>query len=106
MVSAVWEDARVLASKSAQLLHAFAARRHASAHENELNENTEESRKSPSDLMESLLGEQKALQITLGKRWDSIGESTSEDGHLTLPPVDLFDCLLRLFQSVCMVHAV
>ena len=100
MVSAVWEDARVVASKSAQLLHAFAARRHAGVQQEGENEKIEERGESISGLMENLLGEQKALQITLGKRWDSIGESTSEEG-LTLPPVDLFYHLLRLFQSIC-----
>lgn len=95
LISAVWEDARVIASKSAQLLHIFSTRNSYQG-------------KSISHLMETLLIEQKALQTRLGKRWDAIRtapnhtkEVSSEDRNLALPPMNLFDSLLDVFQSVC-----
>eukprot|EP00956_Cyclotella_meneghiniana_P010319 scaffold14253_cov72-Cyclotella_meneghiniana.AAC.5 len=99
LVSAVWEDARVIASKSAQLLHTFSAQQH---------DKSSEQGKSISLLMETLLIEQKALQTRLGKRWDSIHtspnhykEDSSEDRNQALPPMNLFDSLLDVLQSVC-----
>lgn len=103
MVSSCWEDARVVASKSAQLLHSFAAHQ---------NNRPEQGDKSISLVMDSLLKEQKALQSRLGKRWDEIRTSphhvidseSSEDSNLALPPIDLFDSLLDMFQSICADH--
>jgi hypothetical protein len=101
MVNVVWEDARVVASKSAQLIHNIAARQH----------NDDTNSQECENLTERLLNEQKALQTRLGRRWDSIrtsphqmtGESTTseESNNLMLPPLNLFDSLLDLFQSVC-----
>lgn len=106
MISAVWEDARVVVSKSAQLLHTLAARQR---------DKLETARQSDSIsvLMDNLLKEQKDLQTKLGKRWDSIHAPSlqkSDDGndsvsaevdYMTLPSIDLFDALLDMYQSVC-----
>jgi hypothetical protein len=109
IVSAVWEDARVVASKSAQLLHAFAAKQYGTSDE-DCNPHTDEDL---SALMDNLLKEQKELQTILGKQSDIIlspshqkydnkmDAASSEVDHLALPPVNLFDTLLENFQSVC-----
>jgi hypothetical protein len=98
MVSMCWEDARVVASQSAQLLHSFASRQN----------NKPEQGDDISLVMDSLLKEQKALQSRLGKRWDTIRtsphhviDSEGTEDSLALPPMDLFDSLLDLFQTIC-----
>jgi len=93
MVSAAWEEARVVASKSAQLLHALASLQHHNSDKKILSDNK---------VMEELIEEQKSVQSTLGKHWDkqkddSTSASVKED-DLVLPPIQLFDSLLGQLQ--------
>lgn len=99
MSLAVWEDARVVASKSAQLLHALAALQHSMMKENSPQEangtevdcethkpdnepSGEKGNKlSRSDLMDGLLKEQKDIQIMLGKRWDGARSSSRQESR-------------------------
>lgn len=81
MVSAVWEDARLIASRSAQLLHAIAA-----LHHSMLKDSSEEEKRAISNddirsIMDNLLKEQKDVQILLGKRWDSLRISSQQALH-------------------------
>ena len=94
MISAAWEEARVVASKSAQLLHALASLRHHDSDTKILPDNK---------VMEELIEEQKSVQSTLGKHWDkqkddSTSASIKED-YLVLPPIQLFDSLLGKLQK-------
>ncbi|KAL7480919.1 hypothetical protein ACHAW6_006582 [Cyclotella cf. meneghiniana] len=109
IVSAVWEDARVVASKSAQLLHAFAAKQYVISDE-DCNTHKDDDL---SALMDNLLKEQKEVQTILDKQWDIIispshqqsdnktDAASSEVDELALPPLNLFDTLLGNFQAIC-----
>ena len=93
MKKAAWEEARVVASKSAQLLHALASLQHHDSDTKILPDNK---------VMEELIEEQKSVQSTLGKYWDKQKEddtSASIRGDdLVLPPIQLFDSLLGQLQ--------
>jgi len=96
MISASWEEARVVASKSAQLLHALASLEHYDSDTKILPDNK---------VMEELIEEQKSVQSTLGKHWDSQKDDSStsasmKEDDLALPPIQLFDDLLGKLQSV------
>ena len=92
--SAAWEEARAVASKSAQLLHALASLQHHNSDTKILPDNK---------MMEELIEEQKSVQSTLGKHWDNQQKddctSTSmKEDDLVLPPIQLFDDLLGKLQ--------
>ena len=94
MISASWEEARVVASKSAQLLHALASLQHHDSDTKILPDNK---------IMEELIEEQKSVQSTLGKHWDNQQKeddtSASIRGDdLVLPPIQLFGDLLGKLQ--------
>jgi hypothetical protein len=113
MVSSVWEDARVVASKSAQLLHALATSQHSiletNTHEDEgeggdadaEEENSQSSFQISNHSMKDLIDEQKDIQKLLSKRWTHQqvtreAYSQSDDGEMDhLPPLKLFDNLLK-----------
>jgi hypothetical protein len=112
MVSSVWEDARVVASKSAQLLHAIASSQHsileAGSCDNEdcdaANDEEEKigSLEVNSHSMKHLIDEQKDIQTLLSKRWKHqvMPEGESVDEKLDhLPPLKLFDNLLNNFTT-------
>jgi hypothetical protein len=112
MVSSVWEDARVVASKSAQLLHAIASSQHsileAGSRDNEdcdaANDEEEKigSLEVNSHSMKHLIDEQKDIQTLLSKRWKHqvTPEGESDDEKLDhLPPLKLFDNLLNNFTT-------
>jgi hypothetical protein len=112
MVSSVWEDARVVASKSAQLLHAIASSQHsileAGSRDNEdcdaSNEEEEKigSLEVNSHSMKHLIDEQKDIQTLLSKRWKHqvMPEGESDGEKLDdLPPLKLFDNLLNNFTT-------
>lgn len=103
MVSSAWEEARLVASKSAQLLHTLATLQH----DKELNqgddvvydskEESEPSSGRPNQriVMEELIEEQKSVQAILGKHWDH----QHKDETISLPPpMQLFDKLLSQLQ--------
>jgi len=126
MVSSVWEDARTVASKSAQLLHALATLQHDEFNKNEeadpavisSDDSVEEitSTSSPDGrrniVMEKLVEEQKCVQAILGRHWDQNRQpqqqkssATSDDAgavsggnQFSLPPMQLFDPLLEKLQ--------
>ena len=145
MVSSVWEEARILASKSAQLLHALAAfqndmlKEHSHKEERKKETDPDDECKiqqfdisavpgkneekfneldgSVASMMENLLKEQKEVQILLGKRWDSLlldsqqksnsrtqvekrYDSSSRIDWDVLPPMQLFDPLLKKLQCI------
>jgi len=94
MVSAAWEEARVVASKSAQLLHALASLEHYDSDTKILPDYK---------VMEELIEEQKSVQSTLGKHWDNQKDDSStsasmKEDDLALPPIQLFDDLLGKLQ--------
>lgn len=97
-ISVAWEDARIVASKSAQLLHSFNGIHQEIANSIEV--------EGGPYLIDNLLVEQKALQTRLGRRWDSIRDSPHQmsketvngENDLALPPMDMFDSLLDMFQ--------
>ena len=109
MVSSAWEEARLVASKSAQLLHTLATLQH----DKELNqgddvvydskEESEPSSGRPNQriVMEELIEEQKSVQAILGKHWDHQhkDETTVSSTLSLLPPMQLFDKLLSQLQS-------
>jgi hypothetical protein len=112
MVSSVWEDARVVASKSAQLLHAIASSQHsileAGSRDNEDCDasNEEEEKIGSSEVnshsMKHLIDEQKDIQTLLSKRWKHqvMPEGESDGEKLDdLPPLKLFDNLLNNFTT-------
>jgi hypothetical protein len=112
MVSSVWEDARVVASKSAQLLHAIATSQHsileAVSEDGDAEEEEEEKIQSPLEVdnqsMKDLIEEQKDIQTLLSKRWKHqvTPETDSDDRDMDhLPPLKLFDDLLKKFHSFC-----
>jgi hypothetical protein len=112
MVSSVWEDARVVASKSAQLLHAIATSQHsileAVSEDGDAEEGEEEKIQSPLEVdnhsMKDLIEEQKDIQTLLSKRWKQqvTPETDSDDRDMDhLPPLKLFDNLLKKFHSFC-----
>ena len=95
MISSVWEDARIVASKSAQLLHALATMEH-----DQLNKQKEPATPDFMALdkqtrMEELIGEQKEVQAILGKHWDTDDDALQP----ALPSMHLFDSLLEKLQS-------
>lgn len=109
MVSSVWEDARVVASKLAQLLHSIGTSQHrileAVSEDEDAKEEKEEylgtkpaeiDNHSTRDLIEA-----KRFQKLLSKRWKHqvIPETDSDDTDMDhLPPLKLFD-LLGKFHS-------
>ncbi|KAL7535239.1 hypothetical protein ACHAXR_006374 [Thalassiosira sp. AJA248-18] len=106
MVSSVWEDARMVASKSAQLLHALATLQHTKLNELEdpaaKSDSIEKNLTSPDRniMMEELIEEQKSVQTMLSKHWDhQQNPDDTGSGHFSLPPMQLFDPLLRKLQS-------
>lgn len=99
MVNAAWEDARIVASKSAQLLHVLAAVEHDKLSKEE---GDSEMKMSPADpaRMKKLIEEQKGVQEILGKHWNhlnNVGGTAGED--LSSPPAHLFDRLLEMLQK-------
>ena len=110
MVSSVWEDARVVASKSAQLLHAIASSQHSILEAVSVDgdaEQEEEKIRNPlgnNYSMKDLIDEQKDIQTLLSKRWKHqlTPEVDSDDTEMDhLPPLNLFDNLLKQFHSFC-----
>lgn len=112
MVSSVWEDARVVASKSAQLLHAIATSQHsileAVSEDGDAEEEEDEKMQSPLEVdnhsLKDLIEEQKDIQTLLSKRWKHqvTPETDSDDRDMDhLPPLKLFDNLLKKFHSFC-----
>ena len=111
MVSSVWEDARVVASKSAQLLHAIATSQHSileagGTEDGDADEEEEEKIQSSFEVnkhsMKDLIDEQKDVQTLLSERWKH--QVTPEDDSVDkdidhLPPLKLFDNLLKQFHS-------
>lgn len=113
MVSSVWEDARVVASKSALLLHALATSQHsileANTHEDEgeggdadaEEENTQRSYQISNHSMKDRINEQKDIQKLLSKHWTHQqvtreAYSQSDDGEMDhLPPLKLFDNVFK-----------
>lgn len=108
MVSALWEDVRSIASRSAQLLHDLATLQRDS-----WNNDSGKEDYSIRPTMDSLLKDQKEIQMILGRRWDILrkeheqseakdaaSDVSAEINHLTLPPLPLFDSLLKNFQTV------
>ena len=90
MISSAWEDARVVASKSAQIIHALSTMQH------------DESDKNRSTPMEELVDEQKSLQALLGEHFDNqvnMGGATTEVS--CLPSIQFFDPLLKKLQWHC-----
>jgi len=111
MVSSVWEDARVVASKSAQLLHAIATSQHSilgAVSDGDAEEEEDEKMQSPLEVdnhsLKDLIEEQKDIQTLLSKRWKHqvTPETDSDDRDMDhLPPLKLFDNLLKKFHSFC-----
>lgn len=111
MVSSVWEDARVVASKSAQLLHAIATSRHSileavsvDGDANQEEEKIQNSMGVDNHSMKDLIDEQKDIQTLLSRRWKHqvTPEADSDDTEIDhLPPLNLFDNLLKHFHSFC-----
>ena len=104
MVSSVWEDARVVASKSAQLLHTIASSQHSILEAGSRDEEEEKagSLEVNSHSMKHLIDEQKDIQTLLSKRWKHqvMPEGESDDDKLDhLPPLKLFDNLLNNFTT-------
>ena len=88
MISSAWDDARVVASKSVQIIHALAT----------LHDESDKKRYH-STMMKELVEEQKSLQALLGENFDSkvnMGDATA--GVSSLPSVQLFDPLLKTLQ--------
>ncbi len=89
MISSAWDDARIVASKSAQIIHALATMQHDESDKN----------RNHSTLMEELVDEQKSLQALLGEHFDNqvnLGGATSEVS--CLPSIQFFDPLLKKLQ--------
>jgi hypothetical protein len=84
MISCAWDDARVVLSKSAQLIHALAAMQH-----DELDKNSYHA-----TMMEELVEEQKSLQALLGEHFDH----QEKMGDSSLPSLQIFDPLLEKLQ--------
>mmetsp|Transcript_17090 Transcript_17090/g.28044 ORF Transcript_17090/g.28044 Transcript_17090/m.28044 type:complete len:644 (+) Transcript_17090:3-1934(+) len=108
MVTSVWEDARVVISKSAQLLHAIATSQHSMLEAvSEDGDAEEEEEKVQSSLgvdnhsMKDLIEEQKDIQTILSKRWKHLVTPEAESDVDHLPPLNLFDNLLKQFHSFC-----
>ena len=108
MVTSVWEDARVVASKSAQLLHAIATSQHSILEAvSEDGDAKEEEEKVQGSLgienhsMKDLIEEQKDIQTILSKRWKHQVTPEAESDMDHLPPLNLFDKLLKQFHSFC-----
>ena len=108
MVSSVWEDARVVASKSAQLLHEIATSQHsileAVSEDGDAEEGEEKVQSSvgvDNDSMKDLIEEQKNIQTILSKHWKHqvTPEPEAESDMDHLPPLNLFDDLLKQFHS-------
>jgi hypothetical protein len=110
MVTSVWEDARVVASKSAQLLHSIATSQHSileAATEEDVNEEDEKTQSScevqvHNHSMKDLIDEQKGIQTLLSKRWKHQVTPEAESDYREmdqLPPLKLFDDLLKQFHS-------
>lgn len=107
MVSSAWEDARMVASKSAQLLHALATLQHNKLNNKDDYDNKEEGLASMVDRpgrntkMEGLVEEQKGVQAILGEHWDHQHNNMDDtiSGGFSLPPLQLFDPLLVKLQT-------
>ena len=89
MISSAWEEARMVAAWSAELLHALASQQHNrnQVDTNMLNVDSKEGYQSS-----PVVDEQKLVQATLAKHW--------EKSDLHLPPMQLFDNLLLKLQSI------
>mmetsp|Transcript_43043 Transcript_43043/g.90404 ORF Transcript_43043/g.90404 Transcript_43043/m.90404 type:complete len:1075 (+) Transcript_43043:115-3339(+) len=102
MVLSVWEDARTVASKSAQLLHALATLQHDALTDHPpamTSEGMGEKTMAPHDgnaMMEELIEAQKGVQAILGRQNGSSDDSASV--AFSLPPTQLFDPLLEKLQ--------
>jgi len=126
-ISAVWEEARIVASRSAQLLHALAALQQGTTVQNNSHDSLiSNADVDISDLISGLVREQKEVQSILGQRWNdfssipqtnphtkeqfsgaSCTETTTERKNvLALPPTHLFDSIVDKFQSVSALTSV
>ncbi|KAL3822543.1 hypothetical protein ACHAXA_007654 [Cyclostephanos tholiformis] len=90
MISSVWDEARVITSKSAQLIHTLATLQH----------DDSDMKIYHSAVMRELVEEQKSLQALIGEKFDHQGNIMSDMALRvsSLPPVQFFDPLLRKIQ--------
>jgi hypothetical protein len=94
MVSSAWENARLVALKSAQLLHALTSMPPNTRDVDCVDADTCIDRNT---IVEDLVEEQKAIQSLLGKHWDDLHNKATI--AISLPPLTLFDSLLEKFQK-------
>ena len=107
MVSSVWEDARVVANKSAQLLHSIATSQHSILEAVTELEDAKEEKGEFASSIKDLIDEQKYIQTLLSKRWRQqlTPEDDSDVNEMDhLPPSRLFDKLLERFHSVSLTN--